>query len=48
MKLFVVVLGLLLVVAFLTWMTVSLQKIQIHRDEVKHVQAISQQQTNTP
>ena len=48
MKLFIVVLGCLLVVAFMTWMTVSLQKIQVHRDEMKHVQAISQQQTNAP
>ncbi len=48
MKLFVVVFGLLLMVAFLTWMTVSLQKIQVHRDEIKHVQAITQQQTNIP
>ena len=48
MKLFIVVLGCLLVVAFMTWMTVSLQKIQIHRDEVKHVQAIAQQPTNAP
>jgi hypothetical protein len=48
MKLFVIVFGLLLMVAFLTWMTVSLQKIQVHRDEMKRVQAIAQQQTNTP
>jgi hypothetical protein len=48
MKLFIVVLGCLLVVAFMTWMTISLQKIQIHRDEIKHVQSISQQQTNPP
>jgi hypothetical protein len=48
MKLFIVVLGCLLVVAFMTWMTVSLQKIQIHRDEVRHVQAISRQQGNPP
>lgn len=37
MKLFVVVLGCLLVVAFLTWMTVSLEKIQMHHDEMKRV-----------
>jgi hypothetical protein len=48
MKLFVVILGCLLVIAFMTWMTVSLQKIQIHRDEMKHAQAISRQQTNAP
>lgn len=48
MKLFVVVFGLLLIVAFLTWMTVSLQKIQDHREEMKRVQAITQQRTNTP
>jgi hypothetical protein len=48
MKLFIVVLGCLLVVAFMTWMTVSLEKIQVHRDEVKHVQEISQGQTNSP
>jgi hypothetical protein len=48
MKLFIVVLGCLLVVAFMTWMTVSLQKIQIHRDEIKHVQSISQQQPHAP
>jgi hypothetical protein len=37
------------VVGMLTWMTLSLQKIQLHRDEMKHVREISQQhQTNTP
>jgi len=49
MKLFIVVLGCLLMVAFISWMTISLQKIQIHRDEMKHAREISkQQQTNTP
>jgi hypothetical protein len=32
----------------MTWMTVSLQKIQMHRDEIKHVQSLSQQPTNPP
>jgi len=49
MKLFVVVLGCLLVLAFMTWMTLSLQQIQVHRDEMKHVQQITQQSaTNAP
>lgn len=48
MKLFVVVFGLLLVVAFLTWMTLSVEKIQVHRDEVKRVQGLVHPQTNTP
>jgi hypothetical protein len=44
MKLFFVVLGCLLVVAFMTWMTLALDKIQMHRDNMKHVQEIQQQQ----
>jgi hypothetical protein len=48
MKLFVVVFGCLLVVAFLTWMTVSLQKIQVHRDEMKRVQTLTQPHPNAP
>jgi hypothetical protein len=48
MKLFVVVLGCLLVLAFLTWMTASLQQIQVHRDAVKHAQEMVQQRTNAP
>jgi hypothetical protein len=48
MKLFVVLLGCLLVVAVMTWMTVALQKIQIHRDEMKHAQAISEERSHTP
>jgi hypothetical protein len=50
MKLFVVVLGCLLVVGFMTWMTLTLEKIQVHRDEIKRVQQITQQRaaTNAP
>jgi hypothetical protein len=49
MKLFVVVLGCVLVVAFLTWMTVSMQQIVDHRAELKHAQEIvAQQRTNAP
>ena len=48
MKLFVVVFGCLLVVAFLTWMTVSLDKIQMHRDEMKRVQSMSPPHPHTP
>jgi hypothetical protein len=48
MKLFVVVFGCLLVVAFLTWMTVALQKIQVHRDEMKRVQTLTQPSPHTP
>jgi hypothetical protein len=48
MKLFVVVFGCLVVIAFLTWMTMSLDKIQMHRDEMKRVQSISQPHTPTP
>ena len=43
MKLFVVVFGCLLMVAFLTWMTVSLEKIQMHRDNMKHVEELHQE-----
>ena len=43
MKLFVVVFGCLMMVAFLTWMTISLQKIQMHRDNMKHVQELNQE-----
>ncbi len=49
MKLFLVVLGCLLVVAFLAWMTASMQQIVDHREEMKRVQQIAQQQrTNVP
>jgi hypothetical protein len=49
MKLFVVVLGCLLIVAFLAWMTASMQQIVDHRAEVKRVQQIeAQQRTNAP
>ena len=49
MKLFVVVLGCLLVVTFMYWVTDSLQQIVDHRDEMKHVQQIAaQQRTNAP
>jgi hypothetical protein len=49
MKLFVVVLGCLLVIAFLAWMTASMQQIVDHRQEMKHAQEIVQQQhTNAP
>ena len=48
MKLFVVVLGCLLVVAFMAWMTFSLQQIEDHRAEVKRVQSLVQRQTNAP
>jgi hypothetical protein len=48
MKLFVVVLGCFLVVALMTWMTLSLQQITDHRAEVKRVQSIVQKQTNAP
>jgi hypothetical protein len=37
MKLFVVVLGCLLLVAALSWMTITLDRIQEHHDEMKHV-----------
>jgi hypothetical protein len=49
MKLFVVVLGCLLVLAFLSWMTVSMQEVVQHHDEMKHAQQIvAQQHTNAP
>jgi hypothetical protein len=49
MKLFVVVLGCLLVVALMFWMTASMQRIVDHRDEMKHAQQIAEQQrTNVP
>jgi len=50
MKLFVVVLGCLLVVAFMAWMTLSMQQIVDHRAEMKRVQQIAAQQhhTNAP
>ncbi|HEX4139534.1 MAG TPA: hypothetical protein VHY09_04255 [Candidatus Methylacidiphilales bacterium] len=49
MKLFVVVLGCLLVIAFLTWMTVSMQQVVDHRQEMKRAQEIvAQQRTNAP
>jgi uncharacterized membrane protein len=49
MKLFVVVLGCVVVVAFMAWMTISLQQIQVHRDEMKHAREIAQEQrTNAP
>ncbi len=49
MKLFFVLLGCLLVVAFLAWMTASMQQIVDHRAEMKRVQQIAQQQhTNAP
>jgi len=44
MKLFFVVLGCLLVVAFMAWMTASMQAIVDHRAEMKRVQQIAQQQ----
>ena len=48
MKLFVVLLGVLLIIAFLTWMTISMQQIVDHRDEMKRMQQIAQQRTNAP
>ena len=49
MKLFFVLLGCLLVVAFLAWMTASMQQIVDHRAEMKRVQQIAQlQRTNAP
>ena len=49
MKLFVVVLGCLLVIAFMAWMTASMQAVVDHRAEMKRAQQISQQQhTNAP
>ena len=49
MKLFFVVLGCLLVVAFMGWMTMSMQQIVDHRAEMKRAQQIAaQQRTNTP
>ncbi len=47
MKLFIVVLGCLLVIAFLAWMTASMQQIVDHHAEMKRAQQISQQQ-HTP
>ena len=44
MKLFVVVLGCILVVAFLAWMTASMQQIVEHRDGMRHAQQIAAQQ----
>ncbi len=49
MKLFFVVLGCLLVVAFMAWMTASMQQIVDHRAEMKRAQQIAQQHhTNAP
>ena len=49
MKLFFVVLGCLLVVSFLAWMTSSMQQIVDHRAEMKRAQQIAaQQRTNAP
>jgi hypothetical protein len=49
MKLFFVVLGCLLVVSFLAWMTASMQQVIDHRDEMKRARQIAQQQqTNAP
>jgi hypothetical protein len=49
MKLFLVVLGCLLVVAFLGWMTTSMQQIVDHRAEMKRAQQIAaQHRTNAP
>jgi len=47
MKLFFVVLGCLLVVAFMGWMTMSMQQIVDHRAEMKRVQEIAQKQQHT-